>query len=153
MKQIITWSNNKIKRKGILDPVCGFCFLCIFLFSCKSKITLPQYTSKDISAVTTKMTDIMLHDITNPPLAARFFAYSCLSGYEVVVQNDASFKSMYGKLNGYPEIKKPEVIQPFSFELAALFAMMETAKKMQPSGKMIQDFEDNFAKLSGTAGN
>lgn len=94
----------------------------------------------------------MLHDITNPPLAARFFAYSCLAGYEVVVQNDASFKSMYGKLNGYPEIKRPEAIQPFSYQFAALIAMMETAKKMQPSGKMMQAFEENFFDSCSKAG-
>jgi hypothetical protein len=98
------------------------------------------------------MTDIMLHDITNPPLAARFFAYTCLAGYEVVVQNDAAFKSMYGKLNGYPEIKRPVPVQPFSYQLSALIAMMETAKKMQPSGKMMQAFEENFFDSCSKAG-
>lgn len=36
----------------------------------------------------------MVHDVTNPALAARFFSYACLAGYEIVSQNDSSCKSM-----------------------------------------------------------
>ncbi len=102
------------------------------------------FDNKDISAVIKKMDDIMLHDITNPPLAARFFSYACLAGYEIVSQHDAKFKSMHGVLNGYPEIKKPDSVQAANYQLAALLAMMETAKKMQPSGKIMEDFEEKF---------
>ena len=30
----------------------------------------------DIDTVVRRMSDLMVHDVTNPPLAARFFAYS-----------------------------------------------------------------------------
>ena len=114
------------------------------LFSCKQKNKTIAITNKDISTVITKMTDIMVHDITNPPLAARFFSYSCLAGFEVVSANDSKFKNMKGLLNGYPTIDRPVIIQPFSYQLSALFAMMETAKKMQPSGNLMEIFEANF---------
>ena len=51
---------------------------------------------------------------------------------------------MYGKLNGYPKIQKPAVAQPYSNQLSALLAMMETAKKMQPSGPLMDSFEHKF---------
>ncbi len=102
--------------------------------------------------VITEMTNIMLHDITNPPLAARFFSYACLAGYEVVSQNDTRYKTMYGILNKYPDIKKPATGKSFSYQLAALLAMMETAKKMQPSGKLMQAFEEKFIDSCRKAG-
>ncbi len=126
--------------------------LCLLFSSCKKKTAVSEYGPKDISAVVTKMTDIMLHDITNPPLAARFFSYSCLAGYEVIVQNDKAFKSMQGKLNKYPAIEKPVAVQPFSYQLATLVAMMETAKKMQPSGNLMNTFETNFLDSCRKAG-
>ncbi|MBO9562958.1 MAG: vanadium-dependent haloperoxidase [Niastella sp.] len=86
----------------------------------------------------------MIHDITNPPLAARFFSYACLSGYEVIAENDSAFKGMYGMVNGYPRIQKPDSLQGYHVQLSALLAMMETAKKMQPSGKMIDAYEQRF---------
>jgi hypothetical protein len=56
----------------------------------------PTLTTPVIGQVLTQMTEVMIHDITNPPLAARFFSYACLAGYEVVAQNNSSFKSMHG---------------------------------------------------------
>src|SRR5689334_4461709 len=80
------------------------CIVVLFLFSIAScnKKEPPSLRNQDISNVVTQMTDIMVHDITSPPLAARFFSYAILSGYEVVSQNDSEYKSMHGTLNNYP---------------------------------------------------
>ncbi len=126
-------------------------FLLFFLPACKQKHQ-PALTNKDISEVITKMTEIMVHDITNPPLGARFFSYTCLAGYEIVSENNAEFKSMHGALNGYPQIRKPDSVRSANYQLAALFAMMETAGKMQPSGKSMKDFEEKFIDSCVEAG-
>ncbi|MDQ2721477.1 MAG: vanadium-dependent haloperoxidase [Bacteroidota bacterium] len=132
---------NSIK---IFRYILAISYFIILLCSCRQKKQLPSFGNNDISAIITKMTDIMIHDITNPPLAARFFSYTCLAGYEVVAQNNAKFKSMHGILNNYPEIKKPDSLQSCSYQLAALLAMMETAKKLQPSGNLLEEYETHF---------
>ena len=82
--------------------------LILIELSCKIKDTqTPTLSNHEIPKVITRMTDIMVHDITNPPLAARFFSYACLSGYEVLAQNDTTFQSMHGVLNEFPIIEKP----------------------------------------------
>jgi len=86
------------------------------------------------------MSDIMLHDVTNPPLAARFFSYAMLSGYEIISQHDKDYPSMVGKLNEYPRINIPDSISGYDYELAALLAVVETASRMQPSGKRLEDY-------------
>src|SRR3954447_14380589 len=101
--------------------------------SCHQK-KAPQLTSTDIGKVINQMTELMIHDITNPPLAARFFSYACLAGYEVVVENNGAYKSMHSIVRDYPVIAKPDSVQGFSSQLAAVLPMIETAKKMQPSG-------------------
>ncbi len=112
---------------------------------CKNKTEqLPRLSNKEVSNVITRMTDIMIHDVSNPPLASRFFSYACLAGYEVVTQNNDSIPSMKGKLNEYPDIKTKEVSGTFSADLATILAMMETAKKMQPSGKILDDYEKKW---------
>ncbi len=50
------------------------------------------------------------------------FSYACLSGYEVLAQNDSSVKSLQGILNGYPEIKKPDSLKGYHVQLSALLA-------------------------------
>jgi PAP2 superfamily len=119
--------------------------LLFIIHSCKNKENkTPILEAKEIQNVIQHMTDIMVHDITNPPLAARFFSYACLSGYEIVAQNDTAFHSMKGRLNDYPSIEKPTISGDYSYPLAAILAMLETAKKMQPSGKLLDDFETKY---------
>jgi hypothetical protein len=117
----------------------------IFNFGCTSMPKKqPALSPASINQVITQMTEVMIHDITNPPLAARFFSYACLSGYEVVSQNNAVYKSMHGILNEYPKLSKPDSIQQYAVQLSAVLAMLETAKKMQPSGKQLDTYEQQF---------
>lgn len=119
---------------------------------CRSRSKNLAFGNPHISNVISSMTDIMVHDVSNPPLAARFFSYACLAGYEVVSQNDPAFRSMHGFLNGYPDIEKPDSIKNYSYTLAALLAMMETAKKMQPSGRLMEKYQAQFLDSCEKAG-
>ena len=121
--------------------------VCIMLCSdgCKSPAAAPRLSNQDIAGVIRQMTALMVHDVTNPPLAARFFSYACLAGYEVVSQQDTAFRSMHGILNGYPAMHRPDSLSGYSNELSAVLAMMETAKKMQPSGRLFDVYEQQFA--------
>jgi hypothetical protein len=109
--------------------------------ACRQSTVEPQITPADIIKVINKMTDGMVHDVTNPPLAARFFAYACISGYEVVSQNDSSLKKLNGVVNSYPAIKRTSVVKGYDTRLAAVFAMLSTASKLQPSGATFKKFE------------
>ncbi|MBO9205198.1 MULTISPECIES: vanadium-dependent haloperoxidase [Niastella] len=119
--------------------------LMIGLTGCTSRPQLPpSLTTAVIGQVINQMTEVMIHDITNPPLAARFFSYACLAGYEVVAQNDPAFKSMYGVLKEYPELKKSDTIKRYDVRLSAVLAMLQTAQKMQPSGKILAAYEQQL---------
>ncbi len=111
--------------------------------SCQQRKS-PQLTNVEIGNVINQMTELMIHDITNPPLAARFFSYACLAGYEVVAENNATYQSMHGIVRDYPAIAKPDSIGGYSSQIAAVLAMIETAKKMQPSGSLLNNYEDSF---------
>ncbi len=108
-----------------------------------SKERTPALQTDDIAQVITQVTDVMVHDVTNPPLAARFFAYICLSGYEVIALNDSAYHSMHGRLNEYPAIEPP-TIEGYATPLSALLAMLETASKLQPSGYMLAEYQQHL---------
>jgi hypothetical protein len=103
---------------------------------CKKIESKKEIDPTVIGQITLQMTDVMVHDVTNPPLGARFYAYACLAGYEVVAQNDKAYPTMHGVLNDFPKIEKPKV-EDYSYQLASALAILETAKKMQPSGGML----------------
>lgn len=131
------------------------CVLLFSLFACTKKVPVnPEIDSRDISKVITQMTDVMIHDVSNPPLAARFFSYTCLAAYEVIALHNSQFPSMHGKLNDFPKIEKPNISGEYDYQLAAALAMYETAKKLQPSGPRLDTLEKKWLdslKIAGVA--
>lgn len=127
-------------------------FIILLTFLSCSKEKLPELSPEALTGVLNEMTEIMIHDVTNPPLAARFFSYACLSGYEVMAQHDSSLHSMHGVLNGFPEIEKPQGLESHAASLTAVLAMMETSKKMQPSGSRMAAYEKHFLDSCKTIG-
>ncbi|MCJ8165872.1 vanadium-dependent haloperoxidase [Pontibacter sp. E15-1] len=125
----------------------------LFAFACSRKAEAPlEFGPQHISGVIDEMTEVMVNDVTNPPLAGRFFAYATLAGYEVVSQHDSTQPSMHGLLNDYPQIAKPAGLTGYSYQLSALLAMLETAQKMQPSGAMLAAYQTQFLDSCRTAG-
>jgi hypothetical protein len=114
------------------------------LFACKKRQSYPQLSNKDIAKVLDNMTKLMIHDVTNPPLAARFYSYACISGYTVLSLNDKKVLPLKGLLNKFPDIKKPLDSGEYSPQLSAILAMSGTAKKMQPTGRLFNNFEKLF---------
>jgi hypothetical protein len=116
--------------------------LCVM--SCSTKDTDPKLTNKDIEKVLEQMTQLMIQDVSNPPLAARFYSYACISGYTVLALNDSTIVPLKGVFNEFPDVTKPLDSGHYSYELSAILAMTGTAKKMQPSGKQFNVFENKF---------
>jgi hypothetical protein len=59
---------------------------------------------------------------------------------------------MYGVLNNYPSLKRSDTIGNYSYSLAALLAIIETAKKLQPSGSLLEKYETGFIDSLSNAG-
>jgi hypothetical protein len=130
----------------------SFLLVITFMVSCSRPAQEVTFSSSQVSKVMEKMTDIMVHDVTNPPLAARFFSYASLAGYEIVSKNNKQLKSMHGRLNEYPDIKVPDSISGYSYQLSAALAMMATAAKLQPSGHLMKAYEKQFIDSCVAAG-
>lgn len=146
--------NQRMNNKFTLMRTFIFSFTLLFsVLACKNEApTILEVSPQDLSKVITQMTDVMIHDVSNPPLAARFFAYTCLAAHEVLALNDKNVASMHGKLNEFPEITKPQIAEGFDVELAAVLAMYETAKKMQPSGPRLDTLKNKWLDSLRQAG-
>lgn len=116
--------------------------LMCFITACSDKqpIQTVEVPVRFVGKAYEAMTEIMVRDVTNPPLAARFFAYASLSGYEIIAQHDSTIPSMKGRINQFKGIDFP-VINGYHYQAASLLAVIETARKLQPSGKLLAEFE------------
>ncbi len=58
---------------------------------------------------------------------------------------------MYGVLNEYPRLSTPGT-GPHAYQLSALLAMLETARKMQPSGPLLDKYQQSLLDSCRRAG-
>lgn len=123
---------------------------CLF-FSCKSENKKVSFTGREIDKVLGEMTELMVHDVTNPPLAMRFFSYTCLAGYQVIASHDSTLPHISEHLNGYPSIDKINFADSDP-HLAAIIAMIQVSKKIQPSGKRMELWEKNYLDSCASLG-
>ena len=73
----------------------------IILQGCTSKSSPITISAADFHGSVDKLTEIMIHDIFSPPVASRLYVYPNIAAYEVLNQNDASYKSLSGQLKDF----------------------------------------------------
>jgi hypothetical protein len=96
-----------------------------------------------IFEVLQQSTEMMVHDVSNPPLAARFFAYTCLGGYAAMSGFEDSLSSLLSHVNAFPQLKsKPG--KNADEALSTILAMAEVSSLIQPSGKTMKSWKEHF---------
>ena len=92
------------------------------------------------------LTEVMYHDVVNPPAAARFYSYSLLAGYEILSQLDPSVSHFQAGLNKYPVVHVAFDPLFINGELAVLYGILETGKNIIPSGYLLEEKEKLLRK-------
>ncbi|MFI5128842.1 MAG: vanadium-dependent haloperoxidase [Chitinophagales bacterium] len=92
-----------------------------------------------------RLTEVMYHDVVNPPAAARFYAYSVLTGYEILSQLDPSVVPFQHTFKDYPNTKT--LVQPaVNTELAVMYGILETGKNIIPSGYLLEERQNELVQ-------
>ncbi|HEY0679440.1 MAG TPA: haloperoxidase, partial [Chitinophagaceae bacterium] len=101
------------------------------------------------------LTKVMYHDVVNPPAAARFYAYCMLASYEAQYQLKKEMPDFHHNFKGYVPVKPIADTHMIDEPFAVLYALMETARNILPSGYRLaeeqQDLVNEFRKKSATA--
>jgi hypothetical protein len=106
----------------------------------KNEATFTRYLQPAVFS----LSKIMMHDVVNPPAAARYYAYCMLGAYEIISQNDTTLTTLNRLLKHY---KRPVIVtKPGSYDarIAAIYCIMETGRLMLPSGYRLQEEEEQF---------
>jgi PAP2 superfamily len=92
------------------------------------------------------LSEVMLHDVVNPPAAARFYAYSMLGAYQVILMDKAvpdatlKFKS---------SISVTPLLKPRSYNntFCSIYAMLEVGRQLMPSGQVLLENQKSLKSL------
>lgn len=114
----------------------------------RAKTEDPVYVHRAVKQVT----DVMVYDIYSPPVAGRTYAYISIVGYEAALPGYPMFQSLAGQLRGLKALPRPKAGKEYSYSLAAVQAILTTAKAMVISEGKIQAFSDAISKEFRDAG-
>jgi hypothetical protein len=84
------------------------------------------------------LTDVMVHDIFSPPVAARIYLYTNVAAYETLVKaHPVDYLSLFGQISRFPHI--PDPAQKISYPLAAVYAYLLVGKNLVFSEPVLAD--------------
>ncbi len=96
------------------------------------------------------LSEVMLHDVANPPAASRFYAYALLAAYEVAFFGQHQLEDVNLRLNINPEIKPPSLPKNFNLSFCSNYAMLQVGRYTMPSGALLEEkqhaLDDYFRK-------
>lgn len=132
--------------------ILGLLTLACLLNACRKPSAADKTISPDaLAEVQSYSTEMMVHDVSNPPLSARFFAYMHLAGALALDATDTTFSNILDQLNGFPA-ERPGMNPTVYPELSALLSMMEVSSRLQPSGESMRGLKRKFLDSCRKAG-
>ncbi|MFL1012641.1 vanadium-dependent haloperoxidase [Flavisericum labens] len=116
------------------------------LQSCNTIDEPIEVTSENYFDSIDLVTDIMIHDVFSPPVASRVYVYPNIAAFEIISQNNETYKSLAGQLTGLTSIPKAEN-QNVNLKVSALVAHMELSKTLIFSEEKVIHLRDSLYKV------
>jgi hypothetical protein len=107
-------------------------FIVLVLFGACNNSKTPLLSDEDIvHGNEDQLTQLIIYDVFNPPVASRVYAYTSLAAYEALRYNDpVKYPSIITRLNGFNKIPAPQEGKKYNFTLAATQAFLSVARKV-----------------------
>jgi hypothetical protein len=93
------------------------------------------------------LSEIMLHDVTNPPAASRNYAYAMLGAYEVAYFGNHQLPNINTSLKGTPGFNSPTVPKEFSLSFCSNYTILEVGRQLIPSGALLEEKQKKLIQL------
>ncbi len=108
----------------------------------RAKAENPEFLHRSVKQVT----DVIVHDIFSPPVAARIYTYMSVAAYEVSIHKNDQYVTLAGQLHGLEAIPQPEPGVDYSYSLAAVQAALKVGKTLVFSDDMMDQFYEKIMK-------
>ncbi len=113
------------------------------LFSCypgnpefQSGAANPEFYHRSMK----RLTDVIVHDIFSPPVAARIYSYANIAGYEAMLPGAPEYPSLSGRLRDLGPAPSPEEGQEYCYPLAGVQAFLTVGRAFIFSEHKIDSF-------------
>lgn len=93
------------------------------------------------------LSEVMLHDVANPPAAARVYSYSLLGAYEAILNAKANIPDINSILKDHPLRTPPTPPQEPDLAFCATYTMLQVGRDIMPSGPLLEEKQKALLSL------
>src|SRR3954454_14684492 len=104
---------------------------------------LPKTLTSQISTSVFSLSQVMMHDVVNPPAASRYYAYCMLGAYQIISRNNTNLPPLSSFIKNYKELSIDNKSK-YNPNIAALYCILETGRLMLPSGYRLSEDQDKL---------
>jgi hypothetical protein len=139
----------KLKDRTSATRIIPLLILVLILNSCQEKVEEKvemkpvEVASVEYQNAVDRVTEIMIHDIFSPPQASRIYVYPNIAAYEIIAQNDPTYKSLAGQISDFTAIPAPSDTL-VNYQMAALIAHMDLSKTLVFSEDKMTAYSDSI---------
>lgn len=115
------------------------------LFSAIASNSFSQENSANQQAVQAlgdhifQLSEVMLHDATNPPAASRVYAYAMLGAYQCVLYAKGNLPAISHKLKADPRFGPIAPPKKTDLSFCSNYALLEIGRQLMPSGYLLDE--------------
>jgi len=114
---------------------CVFVLMCCFSAAGGKEKPVPV---SDFVKSAFSLSEVMLHDVVNPPAASRFYAYCMLGAYQALNQIEREPFDLPSRFKIRPNFSNVPVPSCVSKDFVAAYAMLEVGRQLMPSGYLLE---------------
>jgi hypothetical protein len=116
-----------------------------YVAQAQQRKALPDYLQ--VQPQVFSLTMVMIHDVVNPPAASRFYSYALLGAYEIVSRHNTAIIPLSALIKHFKPFEITANGTRYDYRIAATYCILETGKRMLPSGYMLQEQQDKYMAL------
>ena len=123
-----------------------FFFMCtLIVFACNRKKSTLKLDFDNLQNIcVNRLTDVIVYDIFNPPVASRIYAYSNLAYYEALRYKVKNTNSIVVKMKGFSPMPIPTPGKVYNYNLSAVKAFFKVGKALTFSKDTLKVTEEKL---------
>jgi hypothetical protein len=117
------------------------------MFGCTEKhdvAGLDKFSQSQLIVWNGHLSEIIIKDIFNPPVASRIYSYPNIAAYEALAPAYPAYNSLSSQYNGLADVPQPDTTKEMYFPVSSIIAFSTVGKKLILDELQMEEYENQY---------
>lgn len=124
-----------------------FLLIIPFLLGCEKKhdiAGLDKFSQSQLIVWNGHLSEIIIKDIFNPPVASRIYSYPNIAAYEALAPAYPEYRSLASQFTGLSDVPQPDTTQELYLPVSSVIAFSTVGKKLILDEMKMEEYEAEY---------